>query len=179
MLMQTQHRSILAAGYTRLGEAPKPPTPEPAAMSPQKPAKPQKAKRTQTEDYSTDYVPPMPTDGAAVATGDSTPKNIIVAVDGDLSLEITNDPLPGKRAAIPHKYHAVFDRMATGQSLRVPEDFVGRVAVALRKYIELKNKKANVKSCLRFKDKNGVEDTGFGRVWMLDGAAKPMAKRAK
>lgn len=84
-------------------------------------------------------------------------------------LSITDDALPARRALPKHKYHAVFAGMKMGQSVRCPTSSVGKVSGAMRKYVELKGLKAHVKSVIRFDD-----DTGYGRVWLLETPTKPL-----
>ena len=84
------------------------------------------------------------------------------------ALQITNDAMPASRCAPMHKYHAVFERMHFGQCVRCATEDVGKVSGAMRKYLEIKRKTALVRTVMRYTDpKTGVEDGGFGRVWMM------------
>lgn len=142
--------------------------PEPAM---QKPAKPSKVKtKIKDEDYSTPYKPPM--EPAASDSQQDAPKVITqprqpTAYIDPAGLEIKDDPLPAHRASHAYKYHQVFDRMKPGQCVRCTTADVGKVSGALRKYLELKGKKCQVRSVVRY-----AGDEGYGRVWMLDAPAK-------
>ena len=130
--------------------------PEPAM---QKTAKPSKIKtKLKDEDYSTPYKPPMEPVEPAPAT---QPRQPTAYID-PAGLEIKDDPLPAHRASHAYKYHQVFDRMKPGQCVRCTTADVGKVSGALRKYLELKGKKCQVRSVVRY-----AGDEGYGRVWML------------
>jgi len=135
----------------------------------QKPAKPAKTK-IKLEDHSTPYKPPVqPTHDEHKASVQEH------AIDDSIGFDIaiTNDPLPPSRSAPLYKYRPKFESMAMGQALRMPTANVGKVAGAMRKWVEITGKKAHVKSMQRY-----CEDAGYGRVWLLDGVSK-MVKRAK
>lgn len=129
----------------------------------QKPAR-KNAKRIKDEDHSTPYQPPAIKESLTTATA---PKAAAVYTD-PAGLQITDDALPASRCAAPHKYNVVFDRMLPGQCVRCKTADVGKVAGALRKYIELKRKAAMVRTVMHYiNPKTGTADAGFGRVWMM------------
>lgn len=165
--MKTQPRTTLIGGIARLGDPMPNHQPIEAAMPMQKPAKPAKKKAAKDEDYSTDYKPPVPP--AAVAL---VPVAQVVS-----ALSITNDPLPARRVAPLYKYDSDFNQLQMGQALRDVTANISKLSNALRSYIRRTKKVAHVLSCPRFTDAQGVEDAGFGRVWMVAGASKMPSRR--
>ena len=96
----------------------------------------------------------------------------------EFALTITNDPLPAWRSSPVLKYHTTFDKLSLGQGLRMPTAHVGKVAASLRKYIKVKGLKAHAKIALRYKGTDGIQDAGFGRVWLLAGVSEFPSKKA-
>ena len=148
------------------------PTPEPT-MTLQKPTQ-KRARLPKDEDYSTTYKPPEPTVKESLTVAEPQPEPSAPIYPTDLGLSITNDPLPASRTAPIFKYDTLFDGMTPGQSLRVQTSRVGSVVHAMRKYIGRKGRTQHVKSQPRYQ-----KDTGFGRVWLLDGLSQvPKRKKA-
>ena len=149
--------------FTGLGALPKT-QPEPVM---QKPTQPQKTKRID-QDHSTRYAPPVATPGPVLAVKHPPSKSPQVYVTQD-ELSVTNDALPAGRTLPIHKYHAILAGMKLGQCVRCPTKSVGKVAGAMRKFIEQKSLRAQIKSVTRFEG-----DDGFGRVWMLAAPAQAL-----
>lgn len=77
------------------------------------------------------------------------------------ALEICNDPLPAGRASSGKKYDATFSALKPGQAIKCTPADVGRVAGALRKWLEQKGSKTDtVRTIKDYGD-------GKGRVWLL------------
>ena len=77
------------------------------------------------------------------------------------TLEICNDPLKDGRAEYGTKYDAILAKLKPGQAIKCQTAEVGRVAGAVRKWIETKNLKHHkVRSTRDYGD-------GMARVWML------------
>lgn len=85
------------------------------------------------------------------------------------TLEICDDPLPSHRASAGNKYEPTLKKLKLGQAIKCLPAEVGRVAGAMRKYIENNKIQANVRTIKDYGD-------GFGRVWML--AAEKKLKAA-
>jgi len=159
-----QPQTIFASGinpFTGLGALPKT-QPEPVM---QKPTQPHKTKRAD-EDHSTPYTPPVATPALAVKHPPKK-KPPVYVMPGELS--ITDDALPTGRTLPINKYHAMLSEMKPGQCVRCPTASVGLVAGAMRKFIEQKSLRAQIKSVTRFEG-----DEGFGRVWMLAAPAQAL-----
>lgn len=129
--------------------------------------------RIKDEDYSKPYQP------TTLVSMLKKPKKESVYINPD-DLQITDDALPASRCAPLHKYHQTFERMRVGQSVRCATGDVGKVAGAMRKYIEVKSIKATaVRTVMRYTDpKTKIEDVGYGRVWMVAAPAKALKRAA-
>jgi len=97
------------------------------------------------------------------------PKQESVFTDPD-ELQITNDPIPVSRCVPVHKYHDKFSQMKIGQCIRCTSKEVGKVAGALRKFVEIKGSKCDIKTMMRYEN-----DQGYGRVWLMPVALKKAA----
>lgn len=78
------------------------------------------------------------------------------------SLVICNDPLPASRALPLLKYESLFGAMKPGQCVKCQPEQTGKLAVALRKYMERHNIEGSIKSMTRYPSDQ------MGRVWMLE-----------
>jgi len=159
--------TTLVRGITHLGD----PMP---GYQPKRNKTDMKNQRLIDEDYSK---PHQPTTLAMVL---KKPKKESVYINPD-DLQITDDALPASRCAPLHKYHQTFERMHVGQSVRCTTDDVGKVAGAMRKYIEIKgmDKTAMVRTVTRYTDpKTKIADAGYGRVWMMAAPAKALKRAA-
>lgn len=76
------------------------------------------------------------------------------------TLEICNDPIPTHRASCGNKYAALLKNIKPGQCIKCSPEEVGRIQGAMRKYIELNQIDAYVRTIKDYGD-------GKGRVWML------------
>ena len=76
------------------------------------------------------------------------------------TLQICNDPLPAHRASKGNKYESTLKALKLGQAIKCKTEEVGRVAGAMRKWVEKHQIKANVRTIRDYGD-------GFGRVWMM------------
>jgi hypothetical protein len=133
-----------------------------------------KNQRLKDEDYSKPHQP------CTLEVVLKRPKKESDYIDPN-DLQITDDALPASRCAPLHKYHATFERMNVGQSLRCTTGNVGKVAGAMRKYIEIKGltKTAMVRTVMRYTDpKTKIEDVGHGRVWMTAAPAAALKRAA-
>lgn len=139
------------------------PAPEPIMVTKQIPAAPAKKKRVD-EDYSTPYKPPVVAEVQTPKKPEpklsTTKESSEVAVTSGLDLEITDDPLPKTKVIFAYKYDEKFSAMRIGQSLKCATADVGKIAGAMRKFVERKGLKAIVRSTPDYGD-------GYGRVWLL------------
>ena len=142
----------------------------------QKPAKPAKAKtKPAIDDYSTNYVPPVPkTQWSAPVTPETAKAPELAGiVNPDVQIKpavantnpdepvICDDPLPTDRSRPDLKYQALFDHMKPGQCLRCETDQIGAIAGSLRKHFQRKGIKAKVKSMRHYPSDR------MGRVWWV------------
>lgn len=88
------------------------------------------------------------------------------------TLEICNDPLPSHRASCGNKYEATIKAMKMGQAIKCLPSEVGRVAGALRKFVENTKIAANVRTIKDYGD-------GKGRVWLMAAEPAPVVKALK
>lgn len=151
-----------------------PPKPKGITMTTKKSIPAKKAKITQkNEDYSTPYAPPPPPVALLTSPnhiGDGTQKVNQAALPDyliDMGVSITCDPLPAGRIMAPgsRKYDPLFERLAYGQSVKVPTKHVGKIANALRKFLEIQKKTGMVRTV------NTYPADGMGRVWLLEKVA--------
>ena len=85
-------------------------------------------------------------------------------------LEVRSDPVPALRPPVGYKYDAVFEQLSPGKCVRCKTSEVGSVTNSLKKYLWRKSSPCKVKATTRYIcPVTGVEDLGYGRVWMLDG----------
>jgi len=97
----------------------------------------------------------------------------VVSLSG---LEIRNDQMPRARPQAASKYEPIFSKLLPGQCVRCTSKEVGTVSGSLKKYIKTKRKPGVVKSTTRYIDPTtGVEDNGYGRVWLKPVALKVAA----
>lgn len=78
-------------------------------------------------------------------------------------LQITQDPLPARKALLASKYESLFNNLQPGWCIQCPPGLkeTGRVSNALRKWHEARGRKATIRTCAVYpKD-------GQGRVWLL------------
>lgn len=85
------------------------------------------------------------------------------------TLKICSDPLPQGRSSPGFKYAALFLSMKVGQCVKCQPDEVGRIAGALKKWIELQGGRGMVRTIKDYGD-------GLGRVWWLEGEIQKRAK---
>lgn len=85
------------------------------------------------------------------------------------TLTICNDALPVGRASPGFKYAPLFSAMKVGQCVKCQPDEVGRIAGALKKWIEMQGGRGMVRSSKDYGD-------GQGRVWWLEGAIQKRVK---
>lgn len=88
------------------------------------------------------------------------------------ALEICDDPLPTGRASSGHKYGTVFATLKLGQAIKCAPADVGRIAGALRKFVDLKGMRASIRTIKDYGD-------GKGRVWLLKDDKPGRGKVAK
>jgi hypothetical protein len=101
-----------------------------------------------------------PPKAAPVDPVDQADKHQIDAVSG---LQITNDPMPLRKALLVSKYESLFANLQPGWCIQCPPGLreVGRVSNALRKWHEARGRKAVIRTCAKYpKD-------GQGRVWLV------------
>lgn len=77
-------------------------------------------------------------------------------------LVIGNDPLPVGKSKVTNKYHDVFAKLEYGQCVRCEPDEVGKVARAMRVWMEKVNKIGQIRTAKHY------EKDGKGRVWMME-----------
>ena len=76
-------------------------------------------------------------------------------------LVICNDPLPERRIQST-KYDEVFNKLKVGQCIKCKPHEANRLASALKKWLTVRNRSDEVKSCTNYGD-------GMGRVFLVEG----------